>query len=73
MTHHTKADMEARRKPSMIINTRPPEQIYQAQRQLAAFVWDQDLSEEENRTNIHDMLDALGLKGCVQPCCRKSR
>ena len=70
MVYHTKADMDRRRKPTMIIASRPAEQIHRAQRQLAAFVWDQDLSAEENEDNIRQMLLTLGLKGCVQPCCR---
>ena len=61
---------EKRRKPHMIVTSKPVSEIRQAQRMAANFAYSPDASAQENEEAIFEMLDALGIRACVEVCCR---
>lgn len=54
----------------MIVTSKPPDEIRRAQVQAANFVYDPDVGDQENKEAVYEILDALGIRACVEECCR---
>lgn len=71
MGTRSKSNMEKRKRPHLIVTSKPREEIRRAQIMVANFAYDPDQPTEVNEENISDMLDALGIRACVKEgCCR---
>lgn len=70
MGNQSRINQEKRRRPHMIVTSKPPDEIRRAQVQAANFVYDPDVGDQENKEAVYEILDALGIRACVEECCR---
>lgn len=70
MGYQTKKAQATRKRPSLIVTSKPRAEIRRAQIMAANFAYDPNVSADVNKATIYDTLDALGIRACVQGCCK---